>query len=84
MRIVEAKWTPRVNVLTIECECGKLFDHRTDRWRAKCPKCGTVQDLGDIRERYRAKSTCQFCDGTGRLYGGDICDACEPWVRRGP
>ena len=52
MTITSARWTPRVNLLTIRCSCGRLFEHRADRWQVRCV-CGRQEGLGAIRERYR-------------------------------
>lgn len=50
MRIVNARWTPTVNVMVILCDCGKEFDHRADRWRVVCPECKRRANLGYLRE----------------------------------
>lgn len=52
MKIVGAWWTSVVNQLKIDCDCGEAFYHRADRWRVKCPICGRLADLGDLREAY--------------------------------
>lgn len=46
--IMDARWTPRVNVLTVLCGCGQRFDHRADRRRVSCA-CGNGSDLHRIR-----------------------------------
>lgn len=40
MKIIDARWTPRVNMLLIECLCGNRFEHRSDRWIVRCRRCG--------------------------------------------
>ena len=52
MKIIDATWTPKVNMLTIECACGHQWGHRSDRWRVWCAKCGATESLGVIRGRY--------------------------------
>ena len=58
MQIIDAKWTPKVNLLKIKCRrCGNEFWHRADRWRVKCPECNYEDHLGPIREQYRLQKT---------------------------
>jgi len=52
MQLIDAKWTPKVNLLKIKCRCGNEFWHRADRWRVKCPECDYEDHLGPIRRRY--------------------------------
>jgi hypothetical protein len=40
MKIVDAKWTPKINYYKIECYCGLIFYQRVDRFKIICPKCG--------------------------------------------
>ena len=51
MQIIGATWTPQVNILRIECECGARFDHRADRWQVCCPM-GHTSNLVPLRERW--------------------------------
>lgn len=51
MQIIDASWTPRVNMLIIQCGCGIMFRHRADRWTVECP-CGRGEGLGRLRERW--------------------------------
>jgi hypothetical protein len=37
---VDAYWTPQVNIYYLLCTCGEIFQHRADRWLARCPVCG--------------------------------------------
>lgn len=39
MKIVDAYWTPRANILTIHCNCGSRFKHPANRIMAECPEC---------------------------------------------
>jgi hypothetical protein len=50
--ITGARWTPRVNMIQMKCQCGKVFEHRADRWWAQCPECRNRDNLGPIRNRY--------------------------------
>lgn len=52
MRITDAEWTRRVNLLHIECECGRKFAHPADRWTVKCPFCRKTAHLGRLRDEY--------------------------------
>jgi hypothetical protein len=52
VKLVEAVWTPIINWLIIECDCGNNFKHRSDRWWPVCDFCGRKENLGIIRERY--------------------------------
>jgi hypothetical protein len=38
-RLIDARWTPQVNMLLIECSCGERFEWRADRAFAECPSC---------------------------------------------
>jgi len=52
MLIVGARWTPKVNMLMICCtHCGNRFEHRADRWKVMCVKCGKYDSLKKIRQR---------------------------------
>ena len=52
MRIVDAFWTKVINYLVILCDCGKQFNHRSDRWNVRCGFCGKVGNLQTLRDRY--------------------------------
>jgi Zn finger protein HypA/HybF involved in hydrogenase expression len=53
MTIVEAKWTSEFNILVIKCHiCDTEFEHRADRWNARCPYCHTIERLNIIRDNY--------------------------------
>ncbi len=54
MKIVGARWTSRVNQLTIECTpCRQTFEHPANRWQARCPRCGHPENLGKLREEFQ-------------------------------
>lgn len=52
MQIVDARWTPRINILTIRCSCNRLFKHRADRWTVRCPYCSCKCGLTKLRDKY--------------------------------
>jgi len=53
MKIVDAKWTKKYNVLVIKCHvCNTEFEHRADRWYARCTYCHTQERLDKIRDHY--------------------------------
>ena len=52
MKIVGARWTPRVNMLVIVCDCGREFEHRADRWRVRCT-CGCQGHLAELRDNIK-------------------------------
>ncbi len=64
--IMKAKfvyWTPKINVLSIECEeCENSFDTPMNRWKIKCPWCGAVGDMHTIRNELAAKDV-KLCGG---------------------
>jgi len=43
MTVVDVRWTPRVNVLVIRCDCQVTFDHPANYAQAQCPACGFIQ-----------------------------------------
>ena len=51
MRIVDVRWTPVVNMYVVQCECGAKFEHRADRWRATCQKCGASVGVQELRDQ---------------------------------
>jgi len=51
MKIIDAYWTPKINILTIQCSCGTLFKSRADRIRVICPKCDKVGNMFRIKEK---------------------------------
>jgi len=53
MKIVGARWTSSVNILTIRCDCGSVIHHRADLWRVTCLKCGLTAHLTGLRDNIR-------------------------------
>jgi len=56
MKILDARWTPQVNMLKIACTCGTEFEHRADRWNIRCPYCGQKAHIGAMRENLMERS----------------------------
>jgi len=52
IKILDAYWTERVNVLILICQCGCRFEHKASRWNVMCPKCGYFDHLSKIREKF--------------------------------
>jgi hypothetical protein len=52
MTIIDAVWTPVVNMLVLRCRCGVSTHHRADRWRVVCEGCRASAHLGAIRAEY--------------------------------
>jgi predicted RNA-binding Zn-ribbon protein involved in translation (DUF1610 family) len=52
MRLRDAEWTPEINLLLIDCDCGQRIKHRADRWKVRCPACGREDNLHRLREDY--------------------------------
>jgi len=50
MKIIDAIWTPQVNLYVVLCDCGKEFRHRTDRWSIQCPFCHKKDKTGILRD----------------------------------
>ena len=49
MKINGAKWTDKVNLLLIKCDCGVTFFHRADVWKVRC-YCGRTGSLRNVRD----------------------------------
>jgi len=49
MKIINAEWTPKVNMLVIKCKCNNKFYHKADRIKIKCPKCGKIGNCFDVK-----------------------------------
>jgi len=56
MEIIDAKWTPKVNLLKIKCCCGNKFYHRADRKKVKFFNCNRAGYLWFIRKQYRMQN----------------------------
>lgn len=52
LKIINAEWTPKYNLLIIRCDCRGVFKHRADRWVVKCPDCLKQENLGHLRDQY--------------------------------
>ena len=51
--IKDVKWYPDVNMLVLTCtECGNVWQHRADRWTTHCGKCGTSENLTNVRKTW--------------------------------
>jgi hypothetical protein len=50
VRITGARWTYRVNLLFMLCDCGLRFSHRADRKRIIC-LCGKKENLMELRKK---------------------------------
>jgi len=49
IEIVDAKWTPQVNMYIMRCGRGHTWEHRSDRWWARCPICNEAGHTHKIR-----------------------------------
>lgn len=49
MKMVDARWSRRVNMLTIQCDCGARFDHPANRRIMQCPKCRRTASVETVR-----------------------------------
>jgi len=58
MKIIGAHWTPKRNILEIQCSCGGVIQHPADRWWVACALCQRRENLAAIRERF-ARDNCQ-------------------------
>jgi len=54
MELVDARWTPKINILIIHCkECQRTIEHRADRWTVHCHKpCKNFANLAQLRWWY--------------------------------
>lgn len=52
-KIIDVYWTKKVNMAIMRCTaCGEEWAHRLDRWKAVCPGCLKVSNLGLVREEF--------------------------------
>ena len=56
MKITGSKWMPDMSMLFIKCGCGNSIVHPANKWVIKCPKCGKIENLQDLREEYSNES----------------------------
>lgn len=52
LSVIDVYWTYQVNMLRVQCQCGKVFDNRIDRWRIKCPICGRNCGIDMLRNNF--------------------------------
>ena len=52
MKITGGKWTLKVNMLTISCDCGNTIVHPANKWVVKCPNCNRMGNLQELRDDY--------------------------------
>jgi hypothetical protein len=52
MKIIDAKWSSKVNYLVIICSCGLEFLHRTDRFKVFCRNCDNEENIQILRSEY--------------------------------
>ena len=45
MEVLDAYWTPRVNILFVQCACGEIFEVRANKRWVSCPKCYCRADM---------------------------------------
>ena len=51
MKIVDACWTAKVNMLVVLCNCYRKFEHPANRRKVNCPGCGRQEQLEDLRNK---------------------------------
>lgn len=50
-RLLDVRWTPRVNLYDVGCYCGAEFSHPANRANVRCPRCGARGSVSEIREQ---------------------------------
>ena len=62
MAIVDARWTPQVNILIIRCnKCQRIIEHRADRWTVHCPRpCSNYANISALRWWYMQNKVMQW------------------------
>jgi len=45
MEVLDAYWTPRVNILFVQCDCGEIFEAPANKRWASCPKFHKRTDM---------------------------------------
>jgi len=45
VKVIDADWTPKGNMLTMACDCDNIFRHPSWKRWATCPQCGAKGDL---------------------------------------
>ena len=51
MIVINWKWTPKINMLLVKCECNNKFWHRADKIKIKCQNCGKIDNCFDLKNR---------------------------------
>lgn len=52
MKMTDVHWTSRVNMATIRCNCGTVFDCRMDVWVVRCPECRRKDWIARLRNEF--------------------------------
>ena len=52
MKAIDVYWTKNVNMLKVQCDCGKVFQHRLDRWKVVCPACSAIENVDKLRNEF--------------------------------
>jgi len=55
MEIIDARWTPVVNMLLLECICGRRFEHPANRTWARCT-CGRSWNILKLKQFSKMKN----------------------------
>jgi len=50
LKLIDAKWSPRVNILIIQCDCGSVINHAADKVLIHCVLCRAYKNLHKLRE----------------------------------
>ena len=51
MRVVNAYWAKRCNILIIRCRCGHEFKHPANRVRMICPLCKEEANAHEVKKK---------------------------------
>lgn len=49
MRIVDVRWTDKVNIAKILCDCGTYFEFPVNRVRVVCPCCDRIGNMHRLK-----------------------------------
>lgn len=52
MKIVNAFWTPKGNLIGYACDCGSEFSEPATKWTIKCPFCKRTAHVEQLRKQY--------------------------------
>jgi len=53
MKVIGARWTEKVNILKLRCDCGVEFEHPANRKWAECPACKKGVDTLGLKAKQR-------------------------------